>query len=257
MLFCKANSIGTTKHSQILSLAATLKDKTTLKLFNFIKRQPETDFSPEQTIGRLVDYMPDFYKTHRQFINCVEFLDNREWEHALDSLIELANETEHYFSDDFWLGLADSAEKMGLTDKAKYCRNQINRNERDIKSKTPFGWTTIKFDDTHFQHHISEKLKEEWATERRKKDKVQELITKEGVHLKSHGRSGFLYITANGKIAEVEFELGINGLILYFNSLTNWSLPKKQTLTAEDKQKIKIDINNWATKTKNAIEFDG
>ena len=227
-----------------------------MKLFNFIKRQPKTDFSPEQTIRRLVDYMPDFYRTHGQFINCVEFLENREWELALDSLIELAHETEHYFSEDFWLGLADSADKMNLTDKANYCRKQIKRNVEDIKSKTPFGWTTIKFDNTHFQHHISEKLKEEWATERRGKDKVQELITKEGVHLKSHGRSGFLYITENGKIAEVEFELGMNGLILYFNSLTNWSLPTKQTLTADEKQKIKIDINNWATKTKNAIEFD-
>ena len=230
--------------------------KTTVKLFNFIKRQPKTDFSPEQTLRRLVDYMPDFYRTHRQFINCVEFLENRELELALDSLIELADETEHYFSEDFWLELADAADKMVLTDKSKYCRNQIKRNEEDIKSKTPFGWTTIKFDDTHFQHHISDKLKEEWATERRGKDKVQELLTKDGVHLKSHGRSGFLYITDNGKIAEVEFELGMNGLILYFNSLTNWSLPTKQTLTVDEKQKIKSDINNWATNTKNAIEFD-
>ncbi|WP_189318545.1 hypothetical protein [Flavobacterium sp. LM5] len=227
-----------------------------MKLFNFIKRQPKLDFSPEQTIKRIVDYMPDFYKTHRQFINCVEFLDNREWELALDSLIELSDETEHYFAEDFWLGLEDSAKKMGLTDKVKYCRKQIKRNERDIKSKTPFGWTTIKFDDTHFQNHISEKLKEEWATERRQNDKVQELIVKEGVHLKSHGRSGFLYITENSKIAEVEFELGFNGLILYFKSLSSWSLPTKQTLTVDEKQKIKIDINNWATNTKNAIEFD-
>ena len=227
-----------------------------MKLFNFIKRQPKTDFSPEETIRRLVDYMPEFYRTHRQFINCVEFLDNREWELALDSLIELADETEHYFSEDFWFGLADSADKMDLTDKANYCRKQIKRNEKDVKSKTPFGWTTIKFDDTNFQHHISDKLKEEWATERRGKDKVQELLTKEGVHLKSHGRSGFLYITDNGKIAEVEFELGINGLILYFSSLTNWSLPTKEALTVDEKQKIKSDINNWATNTKNAIEFD-
>ncbi|MBK8243661.1 MAG: hypothetical protein IPK88_09560 [Saprospiraceae bacterium] len=229
---------------------------TTVKLFNFINRQPKTDFSPEQIIGRLVDYMPNFYRTHRQFINCVEFLDNREWELALDSLIELADETEHYFSEDFWLGLADSADKMDLTDKANYCRKQIKRNEKDIKSKTPFGWTTIKFDDTHFQHHISDKLKEEWATERRGKDKVQELLTKEGVHLKSHGRSGFLYITDNGKVAEVEFELGMNGLILYFNNLTSWSLPTKQIITVDEKQKIKLDINNWARNTKNAIEFD-
>ena len=200
--------------------------------------------------------MPEFYKTQRKFINCVEFLENREWELAVDSLIELTDETEHYFSEELWLGLADSADKMDLTEKANYCRKQIKRNEEDIKSKTPFGWTTIKFDDTHFQHHISEKLKEEWATERHEKDKVKALIRKEGVHLKSYGRSGFLYITYNGKIAEVEFELGMKGLILYFNSLTNWSLPTKQTLTADEKQKIKIDINNWATKTKNAIEFD-
>jgi hypothetical protein len=213
------------------------------------------DFSPEQTIKRLVDYMPEFYKSQRQFINCVEFLENRDWELAIDSLIELAEETEHFFSEDFWLGLADSAEKMNLTDKANYCRKQIKRNAEEIKSKTPFGWTTIKFDDAHFQHHISEKLKEEWATERHEKDKVQELLTKEGVHLKSHGRSGYLYITDNEKIAEVEFELGMNGLILYFKNLTNWSLPSKQRLTADEKQKIKIAIHNWATKTENAIEF--
>jgi len=200
--------------------------------------------------------MPDFYRSHRQFINCVEFLENREWELALDSLIELADETEHYFSEDFWHGLSESAEKMKLTDKANYCSKQIKRNAEDIKSKTPFGWTTIKFDNTHFQHHISEKLKEEWAIKRREKDKVQEVLMKEGVHFKSQGRGGFLYISDNKKIAEVEFELGVNGIILYFNSLTHWSLPTKQTLTAEEKQKIKIAINNWATKTKNAIEFD-
>ena len=214
------------------------------------------DFSSEQTLRRLVDYMPDFYKANRQFIDSIEFLEHRELELALDSLIELADETEHYFAEDFWLGLADAAEKMNLTGKANYCRKQIKRNEKNIKTKTPFGWTTIKFDDTHFQHHISEKLKEEWATERREKDKVQELFTKEGVHLKSHGRSGFLYITDNGKIAEVEFELGINGIIIYFNSLTNWTLPSKQPLTDNEKTKIKINITNWATKTKNVIEFD-
>jgi hypothetical protein len=227
-----------------------------VKIFNFFKRQQNTDYSPEQTISRLVDYMPEFYRTHRQFIDCIDFLENREWELALDSLIELADETGHYFSEEFWLGLANSADKMNLTDKADYCRKQIKRNEKEVKSKTPFGWTTIKFDDTHFQHHISEKLKEEWTTDRREKDKVQELLTKEGVHLKSHGRSGFLYITDNGRIAEVEFELGMNGLILCFNSLTNWSLPTKQTLTVDDKQKVRNDIINWATKTKNAIEFD-
>lgn len=87
------------------------------------------EFSPKQTIKRLVDYMPDVYRTHRQFINCVEYIDNREWELALDSLIALADETEHCFSEDFWFGLADSADKMNLADKANYCRKQIKRKE--------------------------------------------------------------------------------------------------------------------------------
>ncbi|MBI9055534.1 MAG: hypothetical protein JEY96_17050 [Bacteroidales bacterium] len=226
-----------------------------MKIFSFLKQQTKTDLIPEHVIRRVVDYMPDFYKTHRQYINCLEYINNREWELALDSLIELADETEHYFSEEFWIGLANSADKMKLSDKAKYCRKQIKRNARDIKSNIPFGWTTIKYDNDHFQHYISEKLKEELASERRVKDKVKELIKKDGVHLKSHGRSGFLYIAENGKIAEIEFELGVNGLILYFNNMTNWSLPIKQSITKEEKQGIKSKIINWAAETKNAIEF--
>ncbi|WP_196935128.1 hypothetical protein [Sphingobacterium hungaricum] len=227
-----------------------------MKLFNFLKRTQKTDPSPEKSLRRLIDYMPDFYQSYQQFVDSVDFLEHKEWELALDSLVELADETGHYFAEEFWIALANSADKMNLKHKSNYCRKQIERNLEDLKAKTPFGWTTIKFDENHFQHHISEKLKEEWATERHKKDKTNDLLTIEGVHLKSHGRSGFLYITEEGKIAEVEFELGVNGLILYFNSLENWSLPKKRKLTTDEKNKLKNRIVDWATKTKNAIEFD-
>ena len=44
-------------------------------------------------------YLMNNVETPEQFINCIDFLDNREWELALDSLIELADETGHYFSD--------------------------------------------------------------------------------------------------------------------------------------------------------------
>lgn len=147
-------------------------------LFDFLKNKTKNDLTPEQTIRRLVDYMPDFYTTDTHFKNCVDFLENQEWGLALDSLVELASDSGHYFAEDFWLGLADAADKMGVTDTAKYCRQQINRNEKDIKSKTPFGWTTIKFDDTHFQHYISEKLKGELATKRQAEDNVLGLTDK-------------------------------------------------------------------------------
>ncbi len=168
--------------------------------------------------------MPEYYRTHRQFINCVEYLEHREWGLALDSLIELTEETGHYFSEEFWNGLADAANKMGLGDKADYCRQQIQRNMTEIKSKTPFGWTTVKSDDTHFVHHISDKLKNEWVRERREKDKVLSLTNKEGIHLKSHGRSGFIYIVDKGRVAEIDFELGINGLMLFFGKVESWTI---------------------------------
>jgi hypothetical protein len=227
-----------------------------MKLFDFIKRKQQTDFSPEQIMRRLVEYMPEFYKTHKQFVNSIDFLKHREWELALDSLIELADETGHYFSEEFWVELSKSADKMNLKSQVVFCRQQIERNEKEINMKTPFGWTTIKIDDNHFQHHIAEKLKEELVDDRREKDNVFELIKTDGIHLKSSGRTGFLYIVEKGKICEVEFELGTNGLILYFDSLKSWSLPTKKLLSIEEKQEIRNNITYWATKTKNAIEFD-
>ncbi len=145
-----------------------------MKIFDFLKGQPKHFNTPEQALRHLVDYMPDFYLSHRHFINCVEFLSHHEWELALESLIELADETEHYFSEVFWNSLAETADNIKLPEKASYCKKQIARNLRDIKSKTPFGWTTIKIDESHFKHHISEKLQEERATKRRKEDKVEE-----------------------------------------------------------------------------------
>jgi len=89
-----------------------------MKLFNFGKTQPNM----KQAIEGLADYIPEFYKTHKQFTNYIEFLNNREWELAVDSLIELAYETGYSFSQDFWLGLINCFEKMGLIDKANYYR---------------------------------------------------------------------------------------------------------------------------------------
>jgi hypothetical protein len=77
-------------------------------------------------------------------------LQNREWELALDSLIELADESGHYFSETFWLDLSECADSMQLTQQGVYCRQQVIRNERELRDKTPNGWTTIKQDDAHY-----------------------------------------------------------------------------------------------------------
>jgi hypothetical protein len=213
------------------------------------------DSSVKKIITRIIDYMPDYYKTHRPFLNCLGFMEHNEWELALDSLIELTQETKHYFSEDFWTGLASSADKMNMKEQALFCRKQIDKNSEEVKFKTPFGWTTVKIDDSHFQQHISEKLKDEWANERRKKDNILGLIDKIGIHNKSHGRSGFLYYVTDGRIAELEYELGMKGLIVWFDATCKWIYPTKQDLNSKDTNDIKAALQDWANKTRNPIDF--
>ncbi len=97
---------------------------TTVGLFDFLKTKTSSSLTPEQIIRNLVDDMPDFYTTHKQFKDCVEFLQYREWGLALESLIEMATESQHFFSNNFWLGLADAADKMKMNEEANYCREQ-------------------------------------------------------------------------------------------------------------------------------------
>jgi len=224
-----------------------------LKLLSFLRSSKSDKENPEDFIVRVIDYMPALYKNDRQFLNSVEYAAHHEWALALDSLIELAVERGHYFSDSFWLGLADVADKFNQTENAGYCKQQVTKNKED-NVRLPFGWTSVKIDDT-FQTFISKKLQEEWRADRRKKDKIEDLKLGNGVHLKSDGRSGYLYFSQNGKLAEIELELGISALIVYFSNTTTWILPKEKPLTNSDKQMIKGEIITWAAKTKNAIEF--
>jgi len=229
-----------------------------MKLFGIFKNTDPKPLkrNPKEELRYLIDYIPDFYKNQRQYKNAIEFLDHHEFSLVLESLIELADETGHYFSEEFWERIAASAKAMNLVELAVYSLNQIERNQQELKWKTPFGWTTVKIDETHFQHYISEKIKERQVAERHKKDNAYDLLKKDGIYLKMHGRAGTLYIVDHRRLAEVELELGMHGLILYFINTMHWLLPLKQPLTAEEKQNIRSAINSWALRTKNAVEFE-
>jgi hypothetical protein len=227
-----------------------------LKLFNFIQKNQSTDKTPNQIIKNLIDYLPAVYSNHRQLKNSNDFLQQNELGLALDSLLELTEETGHYFSDKYWLDLADAADKMEMNKERDFCRQQIRKTEKDLKFKVSFGSTVEKIDDTHFQHYTSEKIKDKWANERREKDNVDQILNNDGLHFKSHGRNGFFYFVDKGRLAEIEYELGVNGLIIWFNSTDNWGVPDKLPLTTNEKMTIKTEIEKWAERTKNAIDFD-
>lgn len=232
-------------------------------LFDFFKTKTEQtktepDLTTEQIIRALIDDIPEHYRTHRQFINCIEYLEQGEWALSHDSLIELADESEHFFSDDFWLGLADAATKMNLNEKADYCREQLRITKSKISWTIPKSSTVEKIDETHYQHYYSQKLKDSWDNKRREQDKLKSFINKEGFHLSKGGRNGTLYYIANGKVCEIYWEIsGVPqfNILLYFESLDSWALPTKQKMTSDEKEKIKSELLDWLTEKNISAEL--
>jgi hypothetical protein len=211
---------------------------------------------PLKILQRLVEYMPDEYTEQRQFINCKEYLNQNELGLALDSLIEMTSETKHYFSDEFWLEIIKAAKEMDMKSAIKYSEKQLKRNTLDLSSSSPFGWSSLKLDENHFQTFISKKLTNKWDDERRKKDEVLKDITKDGLYHKPHGRSGYIYYVRNRKLAEVNYELGSEGLIIWIDSVTGWILPEQNNFGIGEKDELKNAITEWSKETNNPIEFD-
>jgi hypothetical protein len=215
----------------------------------FKKRKTEPlELKPAAILRLTQDYVPEFYKDSEHFKESKDFLNHNEWGLALDNLIEMADVSGHYFSEDFWFNLATCADKMQKTQQAEYCRQQIIRNEKEIGRKTPKGWTTVKIDDNHFQQHIAEVVKDKWISERREKDNFDKLIAADGFHIKYHGRAGMIYYVDNGKVLEIDFEMsGVPqyDLLPYFDNLKSWTIPKNEPFAFKEQSAIKEELLEW------------
>lgn len=184
------------------------------------------------------EYVPEFYRDSKHFQDSKEFLEHNEWGLALENLIEMADESGHYFSETFWLDLAVCADKMQMSKEAHYCRQQVVRNEKELPTKTPNGWTTIKLDHNHFEHKIAEVVEDKWTSERHEKDKLDKILKLNGFHLKSHGRAGTIYYIDDGRVLEIGFEMsGVPqyDLLLYFDNIETWSIPKGERFNVNQK----------------------
>jgi hypothetical protein len=215
----------------------------------FKKRKTEpSELTPAAILRLTQEYVPEFYMDSEKFKESKDFLKHNEWGLALDTLIEMADESGHYFSEDFWFNLATCADKMQMTQQSEFCRQQMVRNEKEVGGKTPKGWTAIKIDDTHFQHHIAEIVKDKWVSERRQKDNFDKLITTDGFHIKYHGRAGMIYYVDNGNVLEIEFEMsGVPqyDLLLYFDNLKGWTIPKNEPFAFKEQSVIKEKLLEW------------
>jgi len=194
------------------------------------------------------EYIPEFYKENKRFKESEEYLRYNEWGLALESLIELADDSGHYFSNCFWNNLTICANKMEMFAEAEYCRQQLIKNETTLGSKLPNGSTAVKIDDNTYQHYTAKIVINKLADNRREKDKLDELINNDGFHIKWHGRGGIIYYVDNGKVLEISFEMsGVRqyDLLPCFDGLKGWSIPANKPFAFKEKSAIKEKFLEW------------
>lgn len=226
-----------------------------MSILNFLRKDKTDNRSAEKILAYVLDHLPDIHHNSLHFKDAKEYLDHREWGIALDSIIELASDSDHYFSAEHWNQLSLAATKMELDNVATFCKNQIKLTRSEIDWEILFGTTIIKHANDNYSHFTAELIKDEWTTKRLKKHKIDKIGTTDGIHFKPDGRSGFIYYTSQGRTAEFEWELGMNGLILWFDSVKHWNHPRKTEITPTEKESIKKEIIKWSKCKGHAIDF--
>lgn len=64
-------------------------------------------------------FVDEKYNSHRQKLAFNEYIEHYEFGLALDSLLELVDETEEKFTKEFWLLLKEAAQMMKLSEEVK------------------------------------------------------------------------------------------------------------------------------------------
>jgi hypothetical protein len=231
--------------------------RSIIRFFSFFEKPDFPAFIPEVTVGELLEQqlnlIPDLYKTHPKFTLSIESFAQHKYELVLESLIELAVESGHYFSQYYWEALAQIADKLKLPARAQYCTSQNGRTLRDGVGKIPLGWVMDKQDATHRICHIAESIKESWNTERRQKDRVEKMLANDGFHMCAHGRAGMIYYVSNRRVLEIGYDIAGGkdvDYIIYFEGATHWALPVKQELLPEEKEAIRGELGQWLGKVR-------
>jgi hypothetical protein len=227
------------------------------KFITFFKKPNFPDFIPEVSVAELLqqqlDLIPDYYKPQPPFTRSVEYLGQHKFELVLEDLIELALESGHYFSEHYWEALAQIADKLKLPARATYCIAQLRKTKREAGIQIPYGWTMLKLDEHHYQHHIAESIKQSRDAERRRKDKVVNMLRRNGFYWCSYGRAGIIYYVQDGRLLEIGYDIagGKNfDYIIYFEGATHWALPVQQPITPEEKAVVREQLGKWLGKVR-------
>lgn len=119
---------------------------------------------------------------------------------------------------------------------------------KSSENKLPNGWIEKKVTKDTFVTEIPQEQKDNWAKERREKDKIGQLSKIDGFHNKSNDRQGTIYFVDKGKTCELYYEIsGVKeyDILIWFDQLNEWILPQVETIKPIDKLRIKRELHKW------------
>lgn len=215
------------------------------------KRRMREELKPDVILTQVLEYTPEVYKTSSYYTAANDFLAKLETEQALENIVGLAEESGHYFSEEFWLDLAVCANKMKLSSKSDYCYRQIARNKEEIGLYAPKGWTIIKVADNIHTFQIAKVIRENWKSAQHNRDNLQAFIHENGFHLKPFGWGGTIYYIDNGKVLEIDFELSSGqkyDMLLSFETVKHWTKPFEQPFSKKEKDAVRAKLFAWLKK---------
>jgi hypothetical protein len=89
-------------------------------------------------------------------------------------------------------------------------------------------------------HHLTREMHQ--------KDKLEQILEQNDFHLKSQGRAGTIYYIDDGSVLEIGFEMsGVPqyDLLLFFDTIETWNIPKGKPLNANQKKQIRDQLLQW------------
>ena len=120
------------------------------------------------------------------------------------------------------------------------------------------GWIETKISEDTYVPEIPQEQKNNWDKERRENDKIGKLCKIDGFHNKPNGRVGTIYYVEKGKVCELYYEIsGVKefDILISFEQLKEWTLPKINVISKNDKYKIKKELLTWLVANKIRAEL--
>lgn len=125
---------------------------------------------------------------------------------------------------------------------------KLFKSKKRDETKLPSGWSETQVAENTFVTKIPQEEKNKWSADRRIKDKVSNLINKNGFHQINEGRAGTFYYVKDSKVCEFFYEMSAVqefDILVWFEELNEWFLPEQHSITEKEKDNIKMEFIEW------------